>query len=47
VVALKKQLLLEIVPRRQFSSMATFYEMLMNSGQLHILAVMPAEVIIN
>ena len=47
VVALKKQLLLEIVPRREFSSMAAFYEMLTSTGQLHILAVMPCEVIIN
>ena len=47
VVALKKQLLLEIVPRRQLSSMAAFYEMLRSTGQLHILAVMPCEVIIN
>ena len=47
VVAIKKQLLHEIVPRRQFSSIEAFYEMLMNSGQLHILAVMPCEVIIN
>jgi len=47
VVAIKKQLLHEIVPQRQFSSLATFYEMLMSTGQLHILAVMPCEVIIN
>ena len=47
VVALKKQLLLEIVPRREFSSMAAFYEMLTSTGQLHILEVMPCEVIIN
>jgi len=47
VVAIKKQLLHEIVPRRQFSSIEAFYEMLMSSGQLHILAVMPCEVIIN
>ncbi|MBV5303737.1 MAG: signal peptide peptidase SppA [Chlorobium sp.] len=47
VVAIKRELLHEIVPRRQFSSMEAFYEMLMSSGQLHILAVMPSEVIVN
>ncbi len=47
VVAIKKQLLHEIVPQKQFSSMSAFYEMLSISGQLHILAVMPCEVIIN
>ncbi len=47
VVAIKRELLHEIVPRRQFSSMEAFYEMLMSSGQLHILAVMPGEVIVN
>jgi protease-4 len=47
VVAIKRALLHEIVPRRQFSSMEAFYEMLMSSGQLHILAVMPSEVIVN
>ncbi len=47
VVAIKKQLLHEMVPQRQFSSIEAFYDMLMSSGQLHILAVMPCEVIIN
>ncbi len=47
VLALKKQLLHELVPQRQYSSMAAFYEMLLSSGQLHILAVMPEEVMIN
>ncbi|MFZ4525776.1 MAG: signal peptide peptidase SppA [Chlorobium sp.] len=46
-LAIKKQLLHEMVPRRQFSSIGAFYEMLMSTGQLHILAVMPCEVIIN
>ena len=46
-VAVKQQLLHEIVPQRQFSSMAAFYEMLMTSGQLHMLAVMPSEIIID
>jgi protease-4 len=46
VVAAKKQLLHEVIPERQFTSMAAFYEMLMTSGQLHILAVMPSEIII-
>ena len=43
----KKQLLHEIMPHRQFASMAAFYEMLMNSGQLQMLAVEPCEIIIN
>ncbi len=47
VVAIKKQLLHEIVPQRQFSSMEAFYEMLSTSDQFSILAVMPCEVIIN
>jgi protease-4 len=46
-VAVKQQLLHEIVPQRQFTSMAAFYEMLMTSGQLHMLAVMPCEIIID
>jgi protease-4 len=45
-VALKKQLLHEVIPRQQFTSMAAFYEMLMMSGQMHMLAVMPSEIII-
>ena len=46
-VAVKQQVLHEIIPQRQFTSMATFYEMLMNSGQLQMLAVMPSEIIID
>ena len=45
-VAVKQQLLHEIVSQRQFTSMAAFYEMLMSSGQLHMLAVMPSEIIV-
>jgi protease-4 len=47
VAAIKRQLMYEILPQRQFSSMQLFYEMLMSSGKLQILAVMPSEVIIN
>jgi len=43
---LKKQILHEVIPGRQFSSMESFYEMLMQSGQLRMLAVMPGEIII-
>jgi protease-4 len=46
-VAVKQQLLHEVIPQRQFTSMAAFYEMLLTSGQLHILAVMPSEIIID
>jgi protease-4 len=46
-VAVKQQVLHEIVPQKQFSSMAAYYEMLMTSGQLHMLAVMPSEIIID
>jgi protease IV len=45
-VAFRKQLLHEVIPVRQFSSMEAFYEMLMTSGKLHMLAVMPSEIII-
>ena len=45
-VAIRKQLLHEIIPESQFSSMEAYYEMLTVSGQLHMLAVMPCEVII-
>ncbi len=45
-VAIKKELLHELVPQRNFSSMAAFYEMLVNSGQLQMLAVMPCEIVI-
>lgn len=44
--ALKKQILHEVIPGRQFSSMESFYEMLMQSGQMRMLAVMPGEIII-
>ena len=44
--AIKTQLVHELVPQRQFSSMAAFYEMLLNSGQLQMLAVMPCEIVI-
>ena len=44
--AIKKSLMLEIIPERQFNSMEAYYEMLMVSGQLHMLAVMPCEIII-
>jgi len=47
VIAVKQQLLDEIIPRSQFHSMAAFYELLMNSDQQHILAIMPYEIIIN
>jgi len=43
---IKQQLLHEIIPEKQFSSMEAYYEMLMMSGQLHMLAVMPCEIII-
>jgi len=46
-VAIKKQVIQEVVPRQHFTSMERFYEMLVSSGQLHLLAVMPCEVIIN
>jgi protease-4 len=45
-VAIKKELVHELVPQRNFSSMAAFYEMLKNSGQLQMLAVMPCEIVI-
>jgi protease-4 len=45
-VAVRKQLMHEIIPEPQFSSMEAYYEMLMVSGQLHMLAVMPCEIII-
>ncbi|MEI7788091.1 MAG: S49 family peptidase, partial [Chlorobiaceae bacterium] len=45
-IVIKKQLLHEIIPGKQFSSMEAYYEMLMMSGQLHMLAVMPCEIII-
>ena len=45
-VAVKQQLLHEVIPGKQFSSMEAYYEMLMMSGQLYMLAVMPCEIII-
>ena len=45
--AIKKQLMHEIIPAKQFSSMEAYYEMLTLSGQLHMLAVMPCEIIIH
>ncbi|MEI8102589.1 MAG: signal peptide peptidase SppA [Chlorobium sp.] len=47
VVAIKKQVLREVIPGQHFTSMQEFYEMLGESGQLHLLAVMPCEIIIN
>jgi protease IV len=47
VAAIKQQVLHELLPQRQFTSMAAFYEMLMTSGQLHMLTVMPSEIIID
>ncbi|NMW21476.1 MAG: signal peptide peptidase SppA [Chlorobiaceae bacterium] len=44
--AIKKQLLHEFIPEHQFSTMEAYYEMLMVSGQLHMLAVMPCEITI-
>ena len=45
-VAVRKQLMHAFIPEPQFSSMEAYYEMLMVSGQLHMLAVMPCEIII-
>ena len=42
--AIKKQVMHEIIPEKQFSSLDAYYEMLMESGQLHMLAVMPCEI---
>ncbi|MEI8185706.1 MAG: signal peptide peptidase SppA [Chlorobiaceae bacterium] len=44
--AIKQQLLHELIPARQFSSMEAYYEMLTLSGQLHMLAVLPCDIII-
>ncbi len=46
-IAVKQQVLHEVIPRQHFSSMAAFYEMLLTSGQLKMLAVMPSEIIID
>ena len=45
-VAIRKQLMHEIIPESQFSSLEAYYQMLTVSGQLHMLAVMPCEIII-
>lgn len=45
--AVKQQVLHELLPQRQLTSMAAFYEMLLTSGQLQMLAVMPSEIIID
>jgi protease-4 len=45
-VAIRKQLMHELIPQQQFSAMEAYYEMLMVSGQLHMLAVMPCEIVI-
>ena len=45
--AMKQQVLHEVIPQRQFSSMAAFYQMLLTSGQLQMLTVMPSEIIID
>ena len=45
-IALRKELLHEIIPIKEFSSMEAFYEMLLSSGQLHVLALMPCEITI-
>ena len=42
--AIKKQVLHQIIPEKQFSTLDAYYEMLMESGQLHMLAVMPCEI---
>ena len=45
-VALRQVLLHQIIPVKEFSSLDAFYEMLLSSGQLHMLALMPCEIII-
>ncbi|NTW63502.1 MAG: signal peptide peptidase SppA [Chlorobiaceae bacterium] len=44
--ALKQRLIHELVPEGQISSIAAFYNMLMVSGQLHLIAALPGEVVI-
>lgn len=46
LVAVKKQLFYSILPENQFASMEAYYNILMLTGQLHLLAVMPCEIII-
>jgi len=43
---LQQQFMYNIMPKQQFSSMQSFYEMLTTSGKLHILAMMPGEVVV-
>ena len=45
-VTIRKQLMHAFIPEPQFSALDAYYEMLMVSGQLHMLAVMPYEIII-
>jgi len=47
VIAIKKQLLQEVVAPQHFSTMQAFYGMLNNSDQLRMLAVMPSAIVIN
>ncbi len=44
--AVKQQVLHELIPRRHFSSMVAFYQMVQSSGQLQMLTVMPSEIVI-
>lgn len=44
--ALKKQLMQELFPVRKLSSMAAFYERLMISGRVRMMAMMPEEIVI-
>lgn len=46
LVDVKKQLFYSILPENQFASMEAYYNILMLTGQLHLLAVMPCEIII-
>jgi protease-4 len=46
MIGFKKQLIHELIPVRHFSSMESFYSTLMQSGQLHMLTMMPSEIII-
>ncbi|MBV5326334.1 MAG: signal peptide peptidase SppA [Chlorobium sp.] len=45
-IALKQRLIHELVPEGQSSSITAFYDMLMVSGQLHLIAALPGEVVI-
>jgi protease-4 len=46
ILMLHQQFMHNIMPKQQFSSMQSFYEMLTTSGKLHILAMMPGEVVV-